>query len=300
AVHNKKALIDSHLNSLTNYNNTIDNYLKNLLTIINNINSYKDSISNYPIDIKNQELVVRQKENALADAKDKLSDYYVRSPFSGIVTNINVKVGDTIPPGVVATVITKDKIAEVSLNEIDAAQVKVGQKAVLTFDALPDLTLEGKIYEISSIGTESQGVVSYNVKINFEDNFGEVKTGMSVTAKIITNSKENVLLVPNSAIKTIGNNKYVDQPVEKISLDKVKASIRGGIVLSSTTRKMIKTGLANDEFSEVIEGLSQGDIIILRVINSNQSSRSTNQNSNPSNRSGQTGQSQAVFRFPGR
>jgi HlyD family secretion protein len=293
AIHKKKAIIDSHLSSLTSYGNTINNYLTNLLGIVNNINSYKDSISNYPLDIKNQELVVRQRENALADAKDKLSDYYIRAPFSGIVTNILFKVGDTISPGTVATVITEDKIAQISLNEIDAAQVKVGQQAVLTFDALPDLKINGKVYEISTVGTESQGVVSYDVKINFSDGSGDIKPGMSVTANIITKSKDNVLLIPNAAIKTFAGNKYVDKPVENINLDKVRSSMRGGITLSTTTRQMIKTGLSNDQFSEVTEGLNEGDIIILRTINAQQSNL-TNQNKQTG-----SGQSSAVFRFPG-
>jgi HlyD family secretion protein len=291
AIHKYKSIIDMHLSSLTSYGNTINNYLTNLLTIVNNINNYKDSISNYPLDIKNQELVVRQKENALADAKDKLSDYYIRAPFNGIITNILFKVGDTISPGTVATVITEDKIAQISLNEIDAAQVKVGQPVILTFDALPDLKLNGKVYEVSTVGTESQGVVSYDIKINFSDNSQEVRPGMSVTANIIINSKDGVLLVPNAAIKTFAGNKYVDRPIENISLDKVKSSMSGGITLSTTTRQIIKTGLSNDQFSEVIEGLNEGDIIVLRVINFSQSNL-TNQNK-------QTGQSSAVFRFPG-
>jgi HlyD family secretion protein len=292
AIHKNANLINSHAQSLTNYSNTMDNYLKNLLTIKNNINSYKDSISSYPIDIKNQELVVKQKENALLDARQKLDDYYIRAPFSGIITNITVSKGDMISGGTVATLITKNKIAEISLNEIDAAPVKIGQRAILTFDALPGKTLEGKVYEISTVGKESQGVVSYTVKINFEDGAGDVKPGMSVTAKIITQTKNDVLLVPNQALKISGKTNYVLKALN-VSKNDVKKSIKGGIILNKEPQRVdVKTGISNDEFTEITEGLNEGDVVILRIITGNSASNSFGEQNRPQ-------QSSAIFRFPG-
>jgi len=292
AIHKNANLINSHAQSLTNYSNTMSNYLNNLLTIKNNINSYKDSISSYPIDIKNQELVVKQKENALLDARQKLNDYYIRAPFSGIITNITVSKGDMISGGTVATLITKDKIAEISLNEIDAAPVKIGQKAILTFDALPGKTLEGKVYEISTVGQESQGVVSYAVKINFEDGAGDVKPGMSVTAKIITQTKNDVLLVPNQALKISGKTNYVLKALS-VSKNDVKKSIKGGVILNKEPQRVdVKTGISNDEFTEITEGLNEGDVVILRIITGNSASNSFGGQNRPQ-------QSSAIFRFPG-
>jgi len=294
AIHKYENIINSHAQSLTNYSNTIDNYLKNLLTIKNNINNYKDSISYYPIDIKNQELVIKQRENALLDARQKLNDYYIRAPFSGIITNINVSKGDTISGGVVATLITKNKIAEISLNEIDVAPVKIGQKAILTFDALPGKILEGKVYEISTVGQESQGVVSYTVKINFEDVSNDIKPGMSVTAKIITQTKDNILLVPNQALKISGKTNYVLK-VLNVSQNDIKKSIKDGIVLDTEPQRVdIKTGISNDEFTEIIEGLNEGDVVVLRVITGTSAKNSSNIQSQ-----NRPQQSSAIFRFPG-
>jgi len=300
AIHKNANLINSHAQSLTNYSNTMSNYLNNLLTIKNNINSYKDSISSYPIDIKNQELAVKQKENALLDARQKLDDYYIRAPFPGIITNITVSKGDMISGGTVATLITKDKIAEISLNEIDAAPVKIGQKAILTFDALPVKTLEGKVYEISTVGEESQGVVSYTVKINFEDGSGDVKPGMSATAKIITQTKDDVLLVSNQALKISGRTNYVLKALN-VSQNDVKKSIKGGIVLSSEPQRVdVKTGISNDEFTEITEGLNEGDIIVLRAITGTSASNSTPNSSGAQAQSqNKPQQSSAVFKFPG-
>ena len=292
AIHKYENLINSHAQSLTNYSNTMDNYLKNILTIRNNINSHKDSTSSYSFDIKNQELVVKQKENALIDARQKLDNYYIRAPFSGIITNIIVSKGDIVSGGIVATLITKNKIAEISLNEIDVAPVKIGQKAILTFDALPGKILDGKVSEISTVGQESQGVVGYTVKINFEDASGDVKPGMSTSAKIIIETKDNVLLTPNQALKISGRTNYVLK-VLNVSQNDVKKSIKGGIVLNTEPQRIdVKIGISNDEFTEIIEGLNDGDIIVLRIM-------TTNLSLNSSEAQNTSQQSSAVFRFPG-
>jgi len=266
SIHKYKTLIDAHALSLTNYSNTMDNYLKNLLAVVNAINTYKDSISSYPLDIKNQELNIKQKENALLDAKQKLDDYYVYAPFSGIITNITAHVGETVPAGTVATLITKNKIVEISLNEVDAAKVKVGQKAILTFDALPELTLTGQVAEIDAVGTVSQGVVNYTVKISFDIQDERIKPGMSVSAVIITEVKPDVLLVPNSAVKSQAGANYVEI-VEGEDRSLALASNANGIILKNPPRRQpVEIGSANDEFTEIISGLKEGDVIIVRTI----------------------------------
>lgn len=106
--------------------------------------------------------------------------------------------------------ITKEKVAEISLNEIDAAKVKIGQKASLTFNAIPDLIFTGKIIEIDSLGSISQGVVSYSVKIVLDSDDERIKPSMSVTAEIIVEGQNRCLLLSNSAIKMQRNLKYVE------------------------------------------------------------------------------------------
>ncbi|MDD5433706.1 MAG: hypothetical protein PHE77_03610, partial [Candidatus Pacebacteria bacterium] len=59
-------------------------------------------------------------------------------------------------------------MAEISLNEVDVAKVKIGQRAIITFDAIDELEITGKVEDVDTIGTVSQGVVSYNVKIIFD------------------------------------------------------------------------------------------------------------------------------------
>src|SRR6185503_5946600 len=109
--------------------------------------------------------------------------YTVRAPFSGTIAKLSVDKGDQASSGTtVATIISKNQIADLSLNEVDAAKVTVGQKATLTFDAVEDLSIAGAVASVDTLGTVSQGVVSYVVKIQFTTQDERVKPGMSVNA----------------------------------------------------------------------------------------------------------------------
>lgn len=269
ATHEKENIINNHFQKLTNYLNSLAQYKQNLLDVISKINSYHDIVDNYNFDKKNLELSIRQKEidleqakKKLNDLKEDLNDYYVTAPLSGILSTLNIKKGDLIAPNqIIGTIITNQKIAKISLNEIDAAKVKVGQEAILTFDALPDLKVKGKIIEISTVGKEEQGVVSYDVKISLEGENKEIKPGMSVNAEVIVDRKENVLLVPNSAIKSDRVGKYV----EVVKDNKIE-------------KRYIKTWVSNDEFTEVLEGLKEGEIIIIKTLSQTAKNR---QQTNP-------------------
>jgi HlyD family secretion protein len=227
----------------------------------------QNSLENAPLDIKSQELAVKQKENALLDAQDKLADYFIRAPFDGVIAKVDVTKGDSVSPAsIIATLITRQKLAEISLNEVDVAKVKVGQKATLTFDAVPDLSITGQVTEVDTVGTISQGVVTYTVKISFDTQDNRVKPGMSVSAAIVTEAKPNVLLVPNSAVKSQGGMSYVEI-VEGDDRNTALAANATGVILKNTPRRQqVEIGTASDEFTEVTSGLKEGDVIVTRTI----------------------------------
>lgn len=211
------------------------------------------------LDVRSSELTVRQKQDAL-------SDYVVRAPFAGVIASVAAKRGNAVNSGAaIATLITKKKIAEISLNEIDVAKVKVGQKATLTFDAFEDLTITGEVAEIDLVGTVSQGVVNYTVKIAFDTDDSKIKPGMTVNASIITDMKQNVLMVPTSAVKTQGNMSYVEVADQNIPQD--QASQTTGVVLVTPPRRMeVTTGFTNDESIEIVSGLEEGQQYVARTI----------------------------------
>ncbi|MEK7067722.1 MAG: HlyD family efflux transporter periplasmic adaptor subunit, partial [Patescibacteria group bacterium] len=238
------------------------------------------------LDIQSAELTIKQRQNSLLDAREKLADYSVRAPFDGIIAELNLKKGDAASAGTaLATFITKQKIAEISLNEVDAAKVKIGQKATLTFDALPDLTLTGQVAEIDAIGAISQGVVTYAVKIGFDTQDERVKTAMSVSASIITEAKTDVLLVPNSAVKSQDESSYVELPAET-DIAAATSTANDVAFKEPLRRQAIIVGSTNDEFTEVISGLQENEVIVTRTIQATNNQTSATQ-------------SNSTFRIPG-
>ena len=126
-------------------------------------------------------------EAALQAAQNTYNQSFITAPFSGTVAAVDVSVGDVADTNtVIATMITNEQIAEISLNEVDAAQVKIGDAATVTFNALPGVAATGTVTQIDTIGTVTQGVVSYNAKIAFNASDQGVKPGMSVLATIAT------------------------------------------------------------------------------------------------------------------
>ena len=258
-------IIATHQSTLNGYTSQANSHLMDLLSIKTSIKTAKDAFVNTDLDVQSSELSVKQKENSLQDAKDALANYYVRAPFGGTISSVAVKKYDSAGSGTtVATLITNNQVAQITLNEVDVAKIALGQKTTLTFDAIPDLTIAGKVVEIDSIGTVSSGVVNYTVKINFDTSDSRVKPGMSVNATIITNMKQDILVVPNAAVKSQNGTSYVE--TFNIALTAPLAGVQGSPSLNPPTRTTVEIGIANDTNTEIISGLKEGDIIVTKTI----------------------------------
>ncbi|MFZ2189441.1 MAG: efflux RND transporter periplasmic adaptor subunit [Candidatus Magasanikiibacteriota bacterium] len=215
------------------------------------------------LDIEDQRLAVEQKKNDLLSAQQSLADRSVRAPFAGVIVSTAISRGDEISANTtVCSLITKQKIATITLNEIDIAKVKVGQKVNLTFDAVEDLTITGEVAEVDTLGTVSQGVVSYSVKIAFDIQDERIKPGMSVSASIIIDSKPDVLMVPMSAVKTQAGASYVEILVNNVP-EKKNVQVEG----------------SNDIMTEIVGGLNEGEDVITQTINTSATSAGTTANS---------------------
>jgi RND family efflux transporter MFP subunit len=261
--------VNGHLSSLLGIQTTIKNARGTIVDADRSITEKTESLKKLQagadaLDIQSSKLTVTQRENSLQDAKEKLADYTVRAPFDGRIAKVNVKKGDTASSSTaIATLLAHQQIAEIALNEVDVAKVKMGQKVTLTFDAVEGLSISGEVAEIDAVGTVSQGVVSYTVKISFDTQDDRVKPGMSVTAAIITDAKPDVLAVPNSAVQTQGTAHYVEIADGQYAAQEAAA----GVVLTSPARRqMVEIGIANDSSTEITSGLSEGDQVIVRTI----------------------------------
>jgi HlyD family secretion protein len=284
AISSDISKINTHLSSLSSAQRTIqsdkDSLVSSDRTIAEKTQSLQDLISGTdPLDLKSQELSVAQKQASLNDALENLSDYTIKSPFDGIVADVSLKKGDDTSNGTsIATLITGKQIAEISLNEVDISQIKVGQKAILTFDAVSDLSITGEVVEVANIGASTSNVVSYTVKINFDTQDERIKSGMSVSASIIIDSKQDVVIVPSSVIKTKNGIKYVEMPDEDANVSGTQ-----GVILTKTPKQQtVETGLSDDSSTEITSGLSEGNLIITKTINSSKSSSSSSSSSSKS------------------
>jgi len=258
---------DTHLSTLSGDLNNVNSNLSSLLSAQNTIKSDKRTLENSDLQVQSAKLSLKQKQDAVQTAKDALNDYYVYAPFSGTLSVVDVQKGDNASSGsTIATIISQDKIADMTLSESDIANIKVGDKATLTFDAIEDLTITGRVTEVDPVGTASSGVVSYGLEIAFDTDSAKVKPGMSVSATIITNSKSDVLTIPTTAVKSNDDGTYYVQILDATyDLTNKTNSISGVISATAPIVKTVTIGLADDTNTEITSGLSEGDQIVVRV-----------------------------------
>jgi len=231
----------------------------------------------------------------LEAAQKNYSDNIITAPFDGQVAAVNAQKGDQIGAStLIVTLVTNQQIAEVSLNEIDAAKVKTGEKATMTFDAISDLTLTGKVIQVDVIGAVSQGVVSYGVKIGFDTQDERIKPGMSVSADIITDVKQDVLAVPSSAVKSQNSQSYI-QILNSTTNLPLSAAAESQITSNiAPENQTVTVGVSNDTMTEITSGIKEGDIVVVQTVTSGTSATTSSNSSTGTQRSGSSG-----IRIPG-
>ncbi|MCF7834166.1 MAG: HlyD family efflux transporter periplasmic adaptor subunit [Candidatus Pacebacteria bacterium] len=264
---------------LTKINTTASNVLSARNSILNN----KKNVDNKKYDLKKLKdgpdtLSLREKELSVRQKQNTYADYFIRASFDGIIASVNATKGQNVSNGTnIVTLITKQKIAEISLNEIDVAKVEVGQKATLSFDALEELKLDGEVIEVDLVGTTTQGVVNYKVKIGFNSDNEKIKTGMTVSADIVTSKKESVINVPISAVKTQNNRSFIEIVDPAIEITR-ENQVVGSVLSTLPKRTPVTVGSQNEDSIEIVSGLDEGQMYVVRMIVSSLTT-TTNQNS---------------------
>lgn len=232
-----------------------NNYLANTQSLAEQQQSDNINLSN------KQQAIATAKVN-LASAQLAYDDTAVTSPIDGQVGQVSVIQGQQVGSGTtIATLVTNQLFADIPLNEVDVAKVKIGDRVTATFDALPDLTMTGKVVSIDLVGTVTQGVVNYNVKIAFDTQDDRVKSGMSISVIIATDVHQDVLTVPSSAVKTRNGNSYV--LTAKSETDPAPVQVP------------VTTGISDDTNTEILSGLNEGDSIVVKSSGSTSSATAT-------------------------
>lgn len=199
-------------------------------------------------EIKAQAAAVEQSQREYNLAKIMLDFSFIKSPIAGVVTARPVKIAETVPVGgLVASVVSTDSLyIEAFIDEADAAKVAIGQQVNVTMDAYPENAMKGEVYMISPVVLgNKQEARTFEARVKLLDKSIKTKPGMSADVEVIVNKKEHVLIIPSQVIIEKNDAKYV-----YVGNDN-KAVLR-----------QIKTGQLNWSYTEVTEGLQEGDIVI--------------------------------------
>ena len=193
-------------------------------------------------------LKLKQARMAVQTAQENL-DTALTTPFNGTVTEVSGMVGDQVSPGTKAFRIDdlSHMKVDVQVSEVDINSVQVKQPVTLTFDAISGATYNGKVVEVAQAGDTVQGAVNFTVTVELTDADESIKPGMTAAVIIVVKQVNNVLLIPNRAVRLVN-----DQRVVYI--------LRNGL----PQMVQVNLGASSDTMSEVVPGdLKAGDLVIL-------------------------------------
>ena len=171
----------------------------------------------------------------------------IRSPFDGVVDNTFPNEGEFAPPGVPITrVVNMSQLKiQTEVPEIDAGSISVGSDAIITFDAIPDLTLKGKVSFIGS--TLSPANRTLMIEVTLASNHPKLKSDMMAKVKLPRETKSNALLVSENIIQLVDR----DRAIVYVEKD------------GKAEERRLKLGARQGNKIEVLEGLTTGDRIII-------------------------------------
>lgn len=237
---------------------------------------------------------IAQLQASLTRYADVLDKYSVVAPIDGIVTNLPVRVGETVVPGVqnsasstIMTVADMSLItAEVKVDETDIVNVKLDQAADVTIDAMPNQTFKGHVVEIgntailrstglaaSSSTTANQEAKDFKVVIAIDNAPQDIRPGLSCTGKIVTATRLHVLTIPIQAL-TVRQRGDLDPSkpnyvqaaakVDPVAEKAKKEELQGVFTLHNGKAEFhqVATGITGVTDIEVLSGLNEGDQIV--------------------------------------
>ena len=188
-------------------------------------------------------------EAKVAAAEATVSLGKIEAPFGGTITKAEPKAGDQVNSGDEA--FRLDDLSalfiEVEISEVDINRVAIGQKAELSFDAILGETFDGEVVEVSSVGIDSGSGVDFQVRLKVDDPSDQVRPGMTAAVNIIVSEINDVLTIPNRAVRLVGGQRTV-------------FILKNG----KPTGIDVQLGASSDTHSEVIGGdLKAGDTVVL-------------------------------------
>lgn len=207
-------------------------------------------------------LKLEQAQLAVQTAQQALNTADIIAPFNGTITQSSAVPGQSVSPSTVAFRLDDltDLVVTIQVVQIDVNNVKVGQPAMVVFDAIPSKTYNGKVIKVDLAGTSSSSTVNFNVAVQLTDADAQVKPGMTANVTLTTNQVTNALLIPSTSIFTDTNGQNYVYLVQN----------------GTTTAVPVTVGATSDISSQITGStLKEGDTIVLSFATSSSSSSSS-------------------------
>jgi HlyD family secretion protein len=233
---------------------------------------------------------VEQARAGLQEARDQLSKTRLVAPMTGRVTRLNVEEGEVAVPGTfsreTALLLTiadmSVVLAKVQVDETDVVRLALGDSVRVTIDAFPDSSFVGRVSLVANSATltatqtaggSSDQAVDFDVEITLDDPPETIRPGLSATARIITDTRDDVLSIPIIALTVRGHepvaNESVRPPTPAVPdtsrAGKAKGSEAEGVFVvrgGTATFVPVKVGIAGEEHFEVLSGVQAGDTVV--------------------------------------
>lgn len=253
ALDTMKTSIQTARTTLSSKYASIIDQTHSIVTARNNYFSYQTLVEKAAAALKDaenppREVDVASYRAALAQAVANRDKAIIKAPIDGVITQVNNKVGETVNASDIAfKLLSPHYEIKVDVSETDISKLKLADPVVITLDAFgDDVKFSGKVFNIDPGSTVIQDVVYYKVKISLDDSDKPVKPGMTANVVIKTDQKDNVIIIPSRSVRTDGG-KFVNV-----------------LINNQEQKKEIKLGIkGNDGKVEVLEGLNEGDLVIL-------------------------------------
>lgn len=172
-------------------------------TFDNAKSAYEEALAQIAFD----EATIQQRQAVLDAAQVNLEYTHIISPVDGIVVSRNVTMGQTVAASfqtptlfLIATDLTKMKV-DTNVSESDIGSIEVGDKATFTVDAFPRRTFHGVVSQVRQSPQTVQNVVTYDVVVDASNSDLALKPGMTATGRLIVDERNNVIRVPNQALR---------------------------------------------------------------------------------------------------
>ena len=215
--------------------------------------------------LTSRQAAVARAEVAVKSAQRNLALGTLTAPFAATVAQVDLRVGEPADGTAGISVVDLSSFhIDLPVDELDIAQVQPGQRVRIELDALPGQTFGGTVTNIAPLATRSStGTTTYTVTVTLDPGSTGVRPGMTAVVEVVTQEKQNVVLVTRRAVRAEGGQSFVLVPTVSLTPQPTTAAQTAAL---PGERRPVTIGLSNSEFVEIVSGLSAGEQVFIQDV----------------------------------